>query len=149
MTTENVLRVDRTVKPVRDEAAKIKITQKGNMYMNRKHASKMGFTIVETLITVGIIGLIAAIATPNIVSARESARKGTCINNLRIMDAAMQNFARDNQKLYSQSMQLTDLYPYIRLTSSGTLPGCPSGGTYSVGVISNGPSCSYSGHVLQ
>jgi len=118
------------------------------MQTNFKTSRKTGFTLVEIMITVGIVGLVAAIATPNYISARETSRKNSCINNLRMMDAAMQNFARENKKLYSESIQLSDIQPYIQLTSAGTLPPCPSGGTYSVDIISNGPACSITEHVL-
>ena len=48
------------------------------------------FTLVEIMIVVAIIGLLAGIAIPNFIKARETARKSTCINNLRLIDAAIQ-----------------------------------------------------------
>jgi prepilin-type N-terminal cleavage/methylation domain-containing protein len=54
---------------------------------------KAGFTLVEIMIVVAIIGLLAAIAIPNFVKARESAQAKSCINNLRQIDGAVDQFA--------------------------------------------------------
>ncbi len=54
---------------------------------------KAGFTLVEIMIVVAIIGLLAAIAIPNFVKARQTAQSNACLNNLRIVDAAKQQWA--------------------------------------------------------
>ena len=56
-----------------------------------------GFTLVEIMIVVLIIGILLAIAIPNFVSARESARAKACVGNLKQIDSASQQYAMDNK----------------------------------------------------
>ena len=106
---------------------------------------KSGFTLVEIMIVVAIIGLLAAIAVPNFVIARSRSQAGACINNLRQFDYAVQLRALEQKLPPSATYQMTDLYPYIKLTESNTLPACPAGGTYIPNSsMSNAPTCSLS-----
>ena len=52
-----------------------------------------GFTLVEIMIVVAIIGLLAAIAVPSFLKARDSARRNACINNMRQIDGAKDQYA--------------------------------------------------------
>jgi prepilin-type N-terminal cleavage/methylation domain-containing protein len=56
--------------------------------MKKNTAKKHGFTLVEIMIVVAIIGLLAAIAIPNFVKARTTSQQNACINNLRLIDAS-------------------------------------------------------------
>jgi len=117
--------------------------------MKIRNSKKAGFTLVEIMIVVAIIGLLAAIAIPNFVRARTTSQQNACINNLRQMDGAVQQYALENKLASSQSYALSDLKPYIKLTSASALPGCPGGGTYSAGTsVTNPPTCSISTHAL-
>jgi prepilin-type N-terminal cleavage/methylation domain-containing protein len=102
-----------------------------------------GFTLVEIMIVVAIIGLLAAIAIPNFVSARARAQANACINNLKQIDGAANEFALEQGKETGDPINFpTDLTPYIKLNASGSMPACPAGGTYSDATVGATPTCS-------
>jgi prepilin-type N-terminal cleavage/methylation domain-containing protein len=105
---------------------------------------KAGFTLVEIMIVVAIIGLLAAIAIPNFVRARTTSQANACINNLRQFDGAAQQWALENKKQSSDNVTSANIKSYVKLTSAGALPGCPGGGSYTFGAVSTAPTCSLS-----
>ncbi len=111
----------------------------------RPNNKKTGFTLVEIMIVVLIIGILLAIAIPNFVQARESARAKACIGNLKQLDSATQQFAMDAKKSSIYAMTAAD-FTALAPTYLHALPTCPENGVYSAGAtISNYPQCSYSG----
>jgi prepilin-type N-terminal cleavage/methylation domain-containing protein len=119
--------------------------------MKVRISTKSGFTLVEIMIVVGLIGMLASIAVPSYVRARDSSQMNACINNLREFDGAVQQYALENKLAPTAPYTLANLQPFVKLTSAGALPACPAGGAYSPGEsIANPPTCSLSpiGHAL-
>jgi type II secretion system protein G len=85
-------------------------------------SNKSGFTLVEIMIVVAIIGLLAAIAIPNFVKARESAQAKTCVNNLRQIDGAVDQYALENGKATGDAVTKAQYGTYLKAT-----PTCPVG----------------------
>lgn len=100
-----------------------------------KKLNKKGFTLVEIMIVVAIIGLLAAIAIPSFVSARTKSQTNACINNLRQIDGAKDQYALEKDGATPADMAA--LVPeYIKKT-----PNCPGGGEYTIGALAIDPKC--------
>jgi len=91
------------------------------------------------------IGIVAGIAIPNFVKARQTAQQNACINNLRQIDAAKKQWALENKKTDTDTPTREDLTP---LLSNKQFPVCPAGGNYTINPVSHRPECSHEGHSL-
>jgi general secretion pathway protein G len=101
---------------------------------------RAGFTLVEIMIVVAIIGLLAAIAIPSFVHARETSQANACINNLRQIETAVQQVAIEKGLHVGDTVNYPDdVSAYIKLNSNNQIPGCPAGGTYSLDIVGNIP----------
>lgn len=98
------------------------------------------------LMAIAMIGMLSAIAIPNFVKARQTSMQNACINNLRQIDAAKNEWALEKQKSPGDVPTAADLTPYLK---DGKFPVCPAGGTYTIGAVSNAPTCSIPSHTLK
>ena len=118
--------------------------------MKTQQSRKSGFTLVEIMIVVAIIGLLAAIAIPNFVKARATAQKNACIANMKQIDGAVQQWALEEKKVATDAVLITEvtLLPYMK---GSVMPTCPAtGSAYTLANVSTSPTCSQSasGHTL-
>ena len=91
-----------------------------------------GFTLVEIMIVVAIIGLLAAIAIPNFVKARQTAQRNACIRNLHEIDGAKEEWALETKKSAGSAVDLR------RQMSSTCMPSSASASAARRGRASEG-----------
>jgi prepilin-type N-terminal cleavage/methylation domain-containing protein len=103
------------------------------------------FTLVELMIVVAIIGLLAAISIPNYVRPRATSQANKCINNLRQIEAAKEQFLLEKTNENGKVVTPDDLTNYL---GSGKFPTCPAGGIYKIGAANEFPTCSITNHAL-
>lgn len=104
-------------------------------------------TVLIILLVVGIvgfvgiamIGLLAAIAIPNFVKARQTAQMNMCINNLRMIDGAKQQWALEHKKESTDTPTQDEIVGLLR---NHPFPVCPVGGIYSINAVGEDPTCS-------
>jgi prepilin-type N-terminal cleavage/methylation domain-containing protein len=96
---------------------------KGKVSMKIRKSNRAGFTLVEIMIVVALIGLLATIATPTWVRARTTSQANTCINNLRQIEGAKQQWALETKQATNAIPLFTDLSGYLK-----NVVTCPAGG---------------------
>jgi len=105
--------------------------------MKFKTSRNAGFTLVEIMIVVAIIGLLAAIAIPNFAKARETANRNACVNNLRQIDGAKDLAAMENGLSDGGNVDA-----FVGEYLKGGLPTCPVGRTpYALNPVGTPPAC--------
>lgn len=95
---------------------------------------------------VAMVGMLAAIAIPNFAKARATAQMNHCINNLRQIEAAKQQWALEHQKKETDTPTQSDITSYLK---NNQWPVCLAGGSYSINAGSEATACSFPGHQLE
>ena len=80
-------------------------------------SSRRGFTLVEIMIVVAIIALLASIAVPNFMRARKRSQATRVLEDLRVLDNALDEYAIENNKLTGMHPAFSDLKPYLKASS--------------------------------
>jgi prepilin-type N-terminal cleavage/methylation domain-containing protein len=111
---------------------------------------RAGFTLVEMMIVVAIIGLLTAIAIPNFVRARTQSQMNACINNLRQIDGAIQQFALEQKLDPTTTVNYSEISTFLKRNVT-----CPAGGiafadSYTIIDCQTKPACQKvpSSHIL-
>jgi hypothetical protein len=117
-------------------------TGEGYLFVGNGSQSAANLALVPA---VAVPAVLAAVALPALAKAKSTAQENGCINNLRIIDGAKQQWALENHKTANDTPAREDLLPYF---PNHRWPKCPAGGHYTIGAVGEHPACNLPGHRL-
>ncbi|MCK9314968.1 MAG: prepilin-type N-terminal cleavage/methylation domain-containing protein [Verrucomicrobia bacterium] len=106
----------------------------------RTQSAKSGFTLIEIMIVVAIIGMLMAIAVPNIAKAGKTARRNACMANIKNIESVIEQYKLE------QRTAPADLGVLVSAGYFKTEPTCPEGGTYTISPEDGEVTCSIPTH---
>ena len=109
-----------------------------------KPKNKLGFSLLEIMIVVTIIGFLAGMGIPAFMKARARAQRTRCIDNLRQIGGFKDTWAVENFANAGDPVASADVAPFFKRG----FPVCPGGGSYNVGLVGDDPTCPIPGHEL-
>lgn len=111
-------------------------------------AKKKGFTLTEIFTVVAILAILTALALPNFMAMRLRVQKDSCINNLRQLKLAKEQWALEKNKDYEDTPAANDLDPYIRDTTQSLIcpldPAKSFSASYNINNVGTNPACKIS-----
>jgi prepilin-type N-terminal cleavage/methylation domain-containing protein len=111
-----------------------------------RYAPRAGFTLLEMMIVVAILGILVGLAFPNYLKSRTQARKQLCIENLSQIESAKQIWGVEHGKKDG------DVPTQDEIVGAGLymkkLPVCPAGGVYDFAAVGSTATCTIPGHSL-
>ena len=116
------------------------------MKISRFRAHRRGFTLLEILIVVAVLGILVGMAFPNFLKSRTNAQKQICIENLSQIESAKQIWGVETGKKDGDAPDEADLFGAMRYMKHK--PNCPAGGQYDLTVVGQNAKCEIPGHTL-
>lgn len=111
--------------------------------MRTRVSKERGFTLIEIMIVVGIVGMLATMGIPNFLKSRTRSQANACVSNLRVLEDAKQIWGMENGKRDGDEPAEAELIgPLLYIKK---LPECPSGGTYTINPLGVKATCSIGG----
>jgi prepilin-type N-terminal cleavage/methylation domain-containing protein len=106
-------------------------------------STRRAFTLVEIMIVLAIIALLAAMATSSLMRARKRAQAAKILDDLRLLDGALDQYALENNKQTGDIAAFSDLRPYLMLSSTMAVSGVDLfGQPYGPYSVDTGPKVS-------
>jgi hypothetical protein len=112
------------------------------LVLKRKGRWSVADKAIMVVLTVLLGCFIIIVLVPDCVAARYTSNQNSCVNNLRQLQAAKEEWSLENGITNGTLVTANDLTPYIQLDSHGQLPKCPDGGTYIFGRVGEDVKCS-------
>ena len=113
--------------------------------MKIKQMRASGFTLVEIMIVVAIIGMLIAVAVPNFSKMRRDAQKTACHAQLKQIDGSKEMWATQEKRADGDTPSEAQIGEYI----SDGMPSCPGGGAYTIGAVGQKATCTTHGTMGQ
>ncbi|MSU62061.1 MAG: prepilin-type N-terminal cleavage/methylation domain-containing protein [Pedosphaera sp.] len=108
--------------------------------------NRAGFTLIEIMTVMGIIGMLATMSLPNLIRARSTSQTRVCITNLNKIESAKQVWGLEHARSLDAVPTVTDLIgsdAYIK-----KMPACPASGAYDFQAVKTPATCTIAGHTL-